>query len=367
MPRPRSTPSALPPDLAERTRRILASLDLRAEAVGLGLRIVGPPDAAGWCACYAADRPDGNPSASFNVRTGIYKDHAEHGDGEWCSFFDLAARLDPDRFPNWRAARDHYAASAGLPAGFPGGGGGKKRRRRTSGIVRAAERFVPNAPDFDTRHDWNRNARGNQSRRACRDLEAATGVPSGAFWRLGATVDSAYPRAHAFPMVDDLARIIGYRFRPVGGGDQWSLTGSRPGLFLPADWPFEDSGRFRRVYVGEGQTDTAALLDWGFDVVGRPSAKAGADVLVRFLKLARPREVALMIDNDAAGREGAAALVPRLLPFVPSVRAVAPPAGVKDWRDRYNGGATAADVRAAVKAAPVRSLKVGGAAEGGAE
>lgn len=89
----------------------VAALDLRAEAEALGLRFAAgaQPSDAGWLACHAIDREDSTPSATFNVRTGRYRDHG--GNGVSLSLFDLAAATGA--FPDWRAARDDYAAKLG--------------------------------------------------------------------------------------------------------------------------------------------------------------------------------------------------------------------------------------------------------------
>ncbi|HEX6987619.1 MAG TPA: hypothetical protein VF170_19725, partial [Planctomycetaceae bacterium] len=115
-------------DLRERDREIIRRLDVLAEARGFGLRPVegAAPGEGGWLPCHAVGREDTDPSASFNVGDsplrGRYRDFAD-GEGRAISFFDLAARAG--RFPDWRAARDHYARITGLSENGPSRKGGR--------------------------------------------------------------------------------------------------------------------------------------------------------------------------------------------------------------------------------------------------
>lgn len=90
--------------------KILAGLNLRAEFEALGIDLHGEPGEDGWAPCRAIDRDDRQPSAAVNCRTGWYIDKG--GVGLSLSFWDLAVALK--RFPDWKAARDHYAAVAGV-------------------------------------------------------------------------------------------------------------------------------------------------------------------------------------------------------------------------------------------------------------
>ena len=47
-----------------------------------------------------------------------------------------------------------------------------------------------------------------------------------------------------------------------------------------------------------------------------------------------------------------------LVAYTAAVRIIAPPAGIKDAREWKRNGATAADVQAAIEAAPIRKLRV---------
>lgn len=104
----------------EATESILSRIDFADAYRSLGVEFVtDSPSASGWLACWAAGRPHGDsPNAGVNVRTGRYHDFG--GSGDNLSLFDFAATYSP-RFSDWKAAREHFAAVAGvpLPSGRP--------------------------------------------------------------------------------------------------------------------------------------------------------------------------------------------------------------------------------------------------------
>ena len=180
---------------------------------------------------------------------------------------------------------------------------------------------------------------------------AALGVSAASLRRLGA---GWLPdrRAWAFPMRDARGRVLGIRLR-YRNGRKLSIKGSKEGLFLP-----DDLHAGSRLLVCEGPTDTAALLDLGFDAVGRPSCTGGTKHIVALAKRLRPVEIAIIADHDEPGQKGADRLAAALLAYVPIVRVVIPPPGVKDARDWKRAGATAADVHLAIGAATPKTLKI---------
>lgn len=96
---------------------------------------------------------------------------------------------------------------------------------------------------------------------------------------------------YSFPMRDASDRIIGVRLRSADG-HKWSVYGSRSGLFYGSMEPGCD------LYVCEGPTDTAALMDMGFCAVGKPSCNAGNDMLVELIRKVSPRLVVVISDVD---------------------------------------------------------------------
>jgi hypothetical protein len=164
---------------------------------------------------------------------------------------------------------------------------------------------------------------------------------------------SAPHGAWSFPMVDAAGRVLGIRLRRPNGF-KFSVAGGKEGLFLPAL-----DATDRRLLVGEGPTDTAAQLDMGLhNVVGRPSCTGGVRLLVQLAQRRRPGEVVIVADADEAGLRGADNLASVLLAYVPAVRVIRPPTGIKDVRDWLRAGGTRRDVEAAIDAAPVRRLVV---------
>jgi len=179
----------------------------------------------------------------------------------------------------------------------------------------------------------------------------ALGVSAASLRRLGA---GWLPdrRAWAFPMRNAKGDVTGIRLR-LPSGRKLSIRGGREGLFLAGDL---HAGS--RLLVCEGPSDTAALLDLGFDAVGRPSCTGGTKHLVELVKRLQPVEVAIVADGDEPGQRGADRLAVALLAYVPIVRVVIPPPGVKDARDWKRAGATAADVHLAIGAATPKTLKI---------
>jgi hypothetical protein len=137
------------------------------------------------------------------------------------------------------------------------------------------------------------------------------------------------------------------------GGNKLAVRGGKEGLFLP-----EGIDSHGLLLIAEGPTDAAGLLDLGFSAVGRPSCSGGVKLLVELVRTLKPSGVAIVADADAPGQRGAKTLAAVLAAYSQSVRIVMPPSGIKDAREWKRRGATAADVQAAIDAAPVRKLAV---------
>ncbi len=201
---------------------------------------------------------------------------------------------------------------------------------------RRADSTLPSAPI-----DW--NAMVAQCRRQARTsdvrwLSENLGVSVESLDRLGVGVRG---ELYAFPMADGVA-VIGIRLR-ARDGRKWAVTGSRSGLFVP-------SGRSpgETLVICEGPTDTAAMLDLGYDAIGRPSCLGGAS-LVR--PLCGGRRVVIMADADGPGQDGARKLSRELLNCAKSVRVVTPHA--KDAREWVRAGATRRAVDAVIASSAI--------------
>ena len=106
------------------TGEILAKLDIRAEYEKLGVKIAASqPNNNGWLGCFAYGREDKNQSAAINVHTGCYTDR---GSGLVASLFDFAVHTG--QFKDWKEARKHYAAIAGLEKRLPRKDSSESRR-----------------------------------------------------------------------------------------------------------------------------------------------------------------------------------------------------------------------------------------------
>jgi hypothetical protein len=159
--------------------------------------------------------------------------------------------------------------------------------------------------------------------------------------------------AWSFPMSDVDGRVQGVRLRFTACGHKSAIKGGHEGLFIPRDLDF--SGR---IFICEGPTDTAALLDLGLSAIGRPSCRGAVAMTAELLKSRRVGELVIFADRDPAGQGGAVALAGRARLFCPIVRIIAPPEGVKDARQWKQSGATAADVQSLVAAAPAFRLVI---------
>jgi len=96
---------------SQQDEEILGRLDFQAEYRSLGLEVLGQhADAKGWLVARAWGREDKDPSASINVKSGRYKDHG--GEGQNLGFWDFCAHIG--KFPDWRAARMHFADRLGI-------------------------------------------------------------------------------------------------------------------------------------------------------------------------------------------------------------------------------------------------------------
>jgi len=124
------------------------------------------------------------------------------------------------------------------------------------------------------------------------------GVSVSSLQRLGAVL-SDRPEVWAFPMFDAARLVIGIRLR-AEDGKKWAVAGSHNGLF----WP-DDLVGVGPLLVCEGPTDTAAMLDLGYDAIGRPSCTGAVDMIIQAVRHLRHRDVVILADADGPGIDGA--------------------------------------------------------------
>ena len=161
-------------------------------------------------------------------------------------------------------------------------------------------------------------------------------------------------KAHTFPMKDGKGNIIGIRLRTLDG-HRFSVPDSKNGIF----WPLSvKADADELLFIGEGPTDCAALLDLRFSPIGRASCGTGYQYIKEMIEHYE-RQVVIVADKDEAkftpdgrkffpGYDGGLKLARSIKPFVRSVRLIKPPEK-KDIRAWYQAGCTRAAVLALVK------------------
>jgi endogenous inhibitor of DNA gyrase (YacG/DUF329 family) len=147
-------------------------------------------------------------------------------------------------------------------------------------------------------------------------------------------------QCYSFPMrnADDV--VVGIRLRHPRG-KKWAVRGSKSALFIPRGRTPQD----QPLWIAEGPTDCAALIDLGFWAVGRPACRSGKEDVIDLVRRRAPETVVIMADADPAGRSGASDLARALVLQAPAIHVLVPPSGCKDVRDWKIQGATAADLR----------------------
>lgn len=132
--------------------------------------------------------------------------------------------------------------------------------------------------------------------------------------------------AFSFPMLDHGGNVVGIRLRNRQG-EKWSVRGGKEGLFYSPLTIQQDT-----LYIVEGPTDTAAMLDMGVAAVGRPSCTGGVEHLTRLIKARH--NIVIVADHDGPGVQGAEALADQCVGVCRSVRLIEPLKGkdVRAWK-----------------------------------
>jgi len=174
-------------------------------------------------------------------------------------------------------------------------------------------------------------------------LAASLCVSPGSLFRFGIAWASPH-RAWALPMCDALRETIGIRLR-AENGKKWAVRGSCNGLF----WPDDLTGTGPLLFC-EGPTDTAALLDLGYDAIGRPSCAGAVELIVEVVCALHRRDVIIVADGDGPGIDGADRLARALTEAGRRPKVIRPLQG-KDTRAWVQAGATRADVDSVITSA----------------
>lgn len=83
-------------------------------------------------------------------------------------------------------------------------------------------------------------------------------------------------------------------------GFKFCMEGSQLGLFLPIV-----GAPPTNLFITEGCSDLAAVLDLGFPAIGRPNCNSCVDLLISFLELYPKGKYTVLADSDPAGMSGA--------------------------------------------------------------
>lgn len=166
-------------------------------------------------------------------------------------------------------------------------------------------------------------------------LAMSLGLSLRSLERLGAGWNGS---AWTFPMRNSRGEIVGFRTR-LENGRKLAIKGSRSGLFIPSGVRRTAGGV---VWVVEGPTDCAAMLDLGFDAIGRPACRGSEQEIRRWTT---GMDVVVVADRDESGvgEAGARDLIRTLRGSAQRVRMILPPFGMKDARMSINHGGSRSD------------------------
>ena len=178
-------------------------------------------------------------------------------------------------------------------------------------------------------------------------LAGSLGVSAESLRRLKVGWDG---KAYTFPMSTDFGKTIGIR-RRFSDGRKVSVTGSRTGLFIPAE--LSTTGP---LLIVEGESDLAAALTLGFESIGRPNCNSKVEITVKAAK--GHTEAVIIGDNDPPGRNGAEKLARVLVLHCTSVKIVYPPAQIKDLRQWVQTGLTMEGLQRAIDQSVPIKIKV---------
>jgi hypothetical protein len=157
-----------------------------------------------------------------------------------------------------------------------------------------------------------------------------------------------------WPMSDARGRIVGIT-RRFADNSKRIMLGHKAGAYLSDDPPPPPGSM---LVICEGATDAVACRDLGLPCVGRFSCTHGARLLVELVGAWRPGLLVIAADADEPGERGAESLAAALLPYVPALKVVRPPAPHKDLRAWRQAGATLHELHHLIAGVEPRRLAV---------
>ena len=183
--------------------------------------------------------------------------------------------------------------------------------------------------------DWNAEAKKYQRQlndAGCQYLANRLGI-SAATLRVMGVGWCPSRSCWTWPMRNADGRIVGIRTREVSGEKKTDAGSDGSGLFF-----VREKLSANDLLICEGPTDTAALVDAGFEsVVGKPSCTLGDKYVVEIIRRLQPSVVLLIPDADQPGLEGFSNLANEILNTgampLERIDAVTPPPNVNDVRE----------------------------------
>lgn len=135
---------------------------------------------------------------------------------------------------------------------------------------------------------------------------------------------------YTMPMWSPDCVIAGFQTRAPDGNKR-AITGSKMGLFLDPAMSKPD----KILFIGEGFSDTATLLDWDLPAIGRPGCMASLPQAVEFCK---GMDVCIIADVGVPGQRGAWKLADAMMFKAKLIRVLTPPKEYDDLRGWRTSG-----------------------------
>lgn len=338
-------------DFAKYDHDILHNTDIEREFQLLGGRTASTtPNDKGWLSCYAFDRDEANASAAINVactngHRGQYTDLAGGKQSKAIRFFELAARMQPSRFPTWRDARNFYAEQAGVK--LNDGGKPKSGKRSLDGQIQFYAASSTHDPVTFRGTQW-------LSHKAGIDLASIkkAGARAGTWNDYCVLVFAGIRPPDTKPCSLLMYRSNGRDFPAVEGKLPARKThlvgGSVDGLVIIGT--LDEFNAARVVVKCEGTTDALAVashLPTGFIAV--TNSHGARSFPAELAKCLRGKIVWLIHDADEAGESGAISAAATIANYAAETYHVRLPYGVaashgKDLRDWLNEGGSFAEL-----------------------
>jgi hypothetical protein len=136
--------------------------------------------------------------------------------------------------------------------------------------------------------------------------------------------------AYTFPAFDGYGNMNGIQRRWPNGTKMW-VARSRNGIFIPKLRSVQGN-----VFVTEGVSDAAALVDCRYRAIARASCSCGQTYIKEFIgNHKKIEQITVVADNDTVGRNGAIELAHALCGSGPRIAVLEVPMKYKDVRQWY--------------------------------